>query len=163
MEKIIQHNDGLLREVRVLRNEVNELREKCGELKGKYELREKYGELKGKSASIDCLQHELTISFTNSLDQRFLEVDRNIAQRFAKVDRNIAQRFAEADKNIAQRFAEVDTRFTEVNTNINSLRSDLVAIMKNMQVSIKHIYDVTHLNLATNCENGVYEINTSFK
>jgi len=114
MEKSIQHkDDALLREV-------NELLEKL---------------------ALKRLQNYLTISFTNSLDQRFLEVDRNIAQRFA----------------------EVDTRFTEVNTNINSLRSDLVAIMKNMQVSIKHIYDVTHLNLATNCENGVYEINTSFK
>jgi len=98
-------DDSLLREVKILRNEVNE-------------LREKYGELKGKLESLpDLINRDLNRfkdDFTNSLNN------------------SLVQRFAEADRNIVQRF--------------DSLRSDLVTAMQNMQVSINQVYNDVHNN-----------------
>ncbi len=90
-------DNGLLKEVRILRNEVNELREKYGELKGK----------------LDSLPELINRDLNRFKD----ELNNSLVQRFAEVDRNI-----------------------------NSLRSEMVPIMQNMQVSINKVYNNVHNN-----------------
>ncbi len=80
-----------------MRNEVNE-------------LREKYGELKGKLDSLPDL-------FNRDLNRFKDELNNSLVQRFAEVDRNI-----------------------------NSLRSEIVPIMQNVQVSINQAYNNVHNN-----------------